>query len=216
MEKKQELDLVEFKINSENGDDLLAVSIVKDPAIEKSFQLFKAVESFNQANKELFKASQDKQEITGPVMIPDLKILRYDDKNKEYYNCWFSAETVKECASIYLKNCNHTHANFDHQDNYSNSVFVIESWIVEDPENDKSKALGFKDVIKGTWFMTYKVVNAELWKSIKVNGFTGFSIEGWFSEFDKQKEKMIYSILKSKLTDSDKESLIKKIVNTVD
>lgn len=216
MEKHEELPLVEFKLNDENGDDVEAVSIVKDPAIEKSFQLFKAVELFNKSTKEQFKAQGDKQEITGPVMIPDLKILRYNEKKKEYYNCWFSADTVKECASVYLKNCNHTKANFDHLDNYSNNVYVIESWIVEDPEVDKSKALGFTDVKPGTWFMTYKVDNPELWSAIKSSGFTGFSIEGFFSEFKSNKEKMIYSIVNSNLNDADKEALIKKIINTAE
>ena len=52
MEKHEELPLVEFKLNDENGDDVKVVSIVKDPAIEKSFQLFKAVELFNKSTKE--------------------------------------------------------------------------------------------------------------------------------------------------------------------
>ena len=214
MENKKDLPLVEFVLKTDEGDDLEVVSIVKDPAIEKSFQLFKAVELFNKSNKELFKAKTDKQEITGPVMIPDLKILRYNKEKKEYFNCWFSAETVKECAALYLKNCNHTKANFDHLDNYSNNVYVIESWIVEDPENDKSKALGFTDVVPGTWFMTYKVDSPELWKTIKANGFTGFSIEGWFSQFANHKERLLYSVINSNLNDTDKESLIKKIINT--
>ena len=67
MEKHEELPLVEFKLNDENGDDVEAVSIVKDPAIEKSFQLFKAVELFNKSTKEQFKAQGDKQEITGLI-----------------------------------------------------------------------------------------------------------------------------------------------------
>ena len=56
--------LVEFKLNDENGDDVEAISIVKDPAIEKSFQLFKAVELFNKSTKEQFKAQGDKQELS--------------------------------------------------------------------------------------------------------------------------------------------------------
>ena len=216
MENKQDLPLVELVLKTDEGDDIEAVSIVKDPAIEKSFQLFKAVELFNKSTREQFKAQGDKQEITGPVMIPDLKILRYNEKKKEYYNCWFSAETVKECASIYLKNCNHTKANFDHLDNFSSNVYVIESWIVEDPELDKSKALGFTDVKPGTWFMTYKVVNPELWAKIKSEGFTGFSIEGFFTEFEIEKEKMIYSIVNSNLNDTDKEILIKRIIYTAE
>lgn len=221
--KQEELKNVEFKLDEENGDDIFAVSIVKDPAIEKSFQLFNALKLFNTAEK--FTAFSDKQEITGPVMIPFIKILRYNKENNEYYNCFFSEDTVKECASVYLKHCNHTSANFDHSNAYTNNIFVIESWIVTDPENDKSKALGFSDVAKGTWFMTYKVTNEELWKEIKAGDFSGFSIEGWFTQFEKlkeeqqslkDKEKIVYQILMSKnLSDEDKIYIIKKIVATV-
>ena len=52
---------------------------------------------------------------------------------------------------------------------------------------------------------------------IMVEGFSGFSIEGWFTSFKKQNalESKIYSILQSNLSDNDKESLIKKIINTI-
>lgn len=207
MKKEEELELVEFKLNGE----LQAVSIVSDPAIEKTFRMF------NSIKKENFKAAKDKQELTGPVMIPDIAILRINEETGKYYNCFFSEETVKECASIYLKHCNHVMANFEHQNAFTVEIYVIESWIVTDPETDKSKALGFTDIKKGTWFMTYKVDNAELWASIKESGFTGFSIEGFFNHFeaiknDEHKTKLIYSIINSGLSDSDKEALIKKII----
>lgn len=208
MKNKEELELIEFKLNPEEGGDIGIVSIVSDPAIEQTFQLF------NSIKKEYFKISSDKQEITGPVMIPNKKILRMNEA-KEYYNCWFSEKTVKECSEIYLKNCNHTKANFDHEQNATDQIFVSQSWIVEDPEMDKSKALGFEDVKPGTWFMTYKVENTDLWNSIKQSDFTGFSIEGFFSMFEKidEKEKMVYNLLASSLPENDILRLIKNIIN---
>lgn len=236
---KKDLELIEFKIDDENA--LKAVSIVKDPAIEKSFQLFSDANLHpnckcqiedgiiipdanaceyckNKARINNFKSVIEKKQITGPVMVPNTPILRVKD-NGEYYNCWFSEETIVKASSIYLKNSNHTSANFDHIQSFTDSIYVIESWVVEDPEMDKSKALGFTDVTKGTWFMTYKVDNDELWNDIKENGFTGFSIEGIFGEYEKQLKEdylvnKIKSVLLSNISDNDKESLIRKIIYT--
>ena len=210
MIKKDELELIEFKLDDES--DISVVSIVTDPAIQKSFQLFKSV------GKDVFVSAIDKQEITGPAMVPDMPILRVDDSGK-YYNCFFSEQTVRDCASLYLRNCNHIEANFEHSDIFTKDIFVIESWIVEDPEKDKSKALGFSNITKGTWMITYKVANTELWSKIKVSGFTGFSIEGIFDRYEAIRNediklKKIYSIVNSKLNDSDKERLIKTIIYT--
>lgn len=210
-QNEEQLELVEFRLDDIWGD-LEAVSIVTDPAIEQSFQLFSKVK------KQMFITNQEKQEITGPVMIPNIPILRVTDEGK-YYNCYFSEKTVKDCAYTWLKNCNHTSANFEHLGNsFTDKICAIESWIVENPELDKSKALGFKDVGKGAWFLTYKVEDKGIWDSIKKHGFTGFSIEGYFDTFAKMlKEKevlnKIKSVLDSKLSDEDKEMLIKKYIS---
>lgn len=234
--------LVRKEFIIEDEDALKAISIVKDPAIEKSFQMFKAAnlhpnckcqivgselvaepqacDYCKSMTKKSFKAVIEKQQLTGPAMVPNQDILRIDETTGEYYNCWFSPETIVKASSLYLKNSHHTSANFDHQELYTNKVYIIESWIVEDPENDKSKALGFSDITKGTWMVTYQVDDAELWSEIKSNGFTGFSIEGFFEQFEKQvKEDIllskIYSIINSNLSEFDKENMVKTIINTI-
>ena len=233
--------LVRREFIIEDEDALKAISIVKDPAIEKSFQMFRAANlhdnckceivdgeliteatacDYCKSKKSSFKAVIEKQQLTGPAMVPNKDILRIDETTGEYYNCWFSPETIVKASSLYLKNSHHTSANFDHQELYTNKVYIIESWIVEDPENDKSKALGFSDITKGTWMVTYQVDDAELWSEIKANGFTGFSIEGFFEQFDKQLKddallNKIYSIINSNIPDSDKENMIKTIINTI-
>ena len=207
MENK-DLELIEFKLDELNGDKLYAVSIVEDPAIEKTFMLFNKIKLHN-----FSVTSNDKMEITGVAMTPNKPILRIKE-NGEYYNCWFSEDTIKTCMFNFLSNCNHLSANLNHNNNYSNNIKVLETWIVEDPNNDKLNALGFTDITKGDWAITYKVTSPELWSAIKSGGFTGFSIEGWFSQFANHKERLIYSVINSNLNDTDKESLIKKIINT--
>ena len=58
---------------------------------------------------------------------------------------------------------------------------LIESWIVEDPANDKANALGFNPS-KGDWYVSYKINNRETWDKIKAGELTGFSIAGQFIE----------------------------------
>lgn len=218
MKEFENLKLVEFKIEDEETGligDLNAVSVVTTPAIESNYELFNQTKETS-----LFKVTnKDKMEITGPVMIPNKKILRYNKKEKEYFYCFFSEETVKKCAEFYLKGNNHNKANFEHKDNYTEDVHMIETWIVENPEIDKSKALGFKDIAKGTWFATYKVSNEELWYKIKNSDFSGFSVEGDFiynaSSFSSDIEKLIQieSIVDDKnLTKEEKKNAIKELL----
>lgn len=212
MEKKEKLPEREFKIkigDYENGS-LEAISIVEDPAIESTFQLF------NNVIPQIFEITDsDKMRVTGPVMIPNKKMLRIDKKTKEYYMGWFSEETIQDCAKYYMKNGNNRFGNLNHENNYSKDFYVFESWIVEDPETDKSKYLGFKDVVKGTWFITYQVVNDEIWKELKSGKFTGFSVEGNFGVYSKvELEKIVYDIVyDDKLTDQEKEIQIKSLLN---
>lgn len=237
---KKELERVEFKIDDENA--LRAVSIVKDPAIEKSFQLFKAANIHDNCKCQIvdgeliteatacdyckekarmnnFKSVEEKMEITGVAMTPNKDILRKDESGKYYY-CWFSEDTIKKAAHIFLKNGNNTMANFDHnQSSFTDKISISESWIVNDPNNDKLNSLGFTDISKGDWAITYKVEDKELWNEIKKNGFTGFSIEGIFGEYERLMKEdkdlsRIKSILLSSLTDMDKERLIKAIIYT--
>jgi hypothetical protein len=58
---------------------------------------------------------------------------------------------------------------------------IVESWIIEDAEMDKSKLYGF-DLPKGTWMIAMKVDNDETWKKVKDGELKGFSIEGYFAE----------------------------------
>lgn len=211
MKKDEELERVEFKIDEENP--LRAVSIVTDPAIEKNFMLFKDV------NIQVFKSQEDKMEITGVAMTPNKDILRKKEDGK-FYNCWFSEETVIKAAGAFLDNGNNMSANFEHdQNSFTDKISVLESWIVVDPNMDKTKALGFNDISKGDWVITYKVKDKELWNEIKTSGFKGFSIEGVFGQYEKQlQDDIILSKLKavlvSNISDDDKESLIRKIIYT--
>ena len=57
---------------------------------------------------------------------------------------------------------------------------LVESWIIEDSEKDKSRAYGLEYPV-GTWMVSMKVNNDDIWEGyVKEGKVKGFSIEGWF------------------------------------
>jgi hypothetical protein len=58
---------------------------------------------------------------------------------------------------------------------------VVESWLIEDEKLDKSKLYGFS-LPKGTWMISMKVDNDEVWQDVKEGKIKGFSIEGYFAD----------------------------------
>lgn len=149
-----------------------ALSLVKFPAIELDFMKFGKA-----SNVTLSKIDLDKRIITGPALIPDKDIYRYDELTNEEYNIYFSEETVRKVAELYIKD---PKVNLEHED-FVNGVEILESWFVEDPENDKANYLGY-NVAKGTWMTSFRVNNDDVWNDVKSGKYRGFSIEGFFIE----------------------------------
>ena len=56
---------------------------------------------------------------------------------------------------------------------------VVETWIIEDEKMDKSRLYNF-NLPKGTWMISMKVNNDEIWSKVKAGDVKGFSIEGYF------------------------------------
>jgi hypothetical protein len=59
-------------------------------------------------------------------------------------------------------------------------VYLVETWIVKDPEHDKATLYGFSPVL-GEWYGIYKVGNGRIWNEyVKTGKVKGFSVEGFF------------------------------------
>jgi hypothetical protein len=127
----------------------------------------------------LAKVDEEKRMLISPALIPNKNIIRYDANTDSEYYVWFSKETVRKASELYLKHNNHHKATYEHQDRVS-GVLTIESWIKEG-DMDKSKLYGF-DLPNGTWFVTMRVENDELWTKIKNKQIRGLSIEGFFAD----------------------------------
>ena len=104
----------------------------------------------------------------------------YQEEGNPYF-VFFTEETVEKAQEVFAKHGKTKATNFEHEIGLRD-VTVVESWLVEDPANDKSNALGFKDIPKGSWMVSYKVDNDNLWESVKAGEVLGFSIEGVFSK----------------------------------
>lgn len=130
--------------------------------------------------KQHFQTDDDKHIVLGPAMIPDQRIFRKDDKGEPYY-VFFSPETIKMIAEKYMRNKYTDNNDLMHDGQAVKDIHVLESWIVEDPEHDKAKKYGF-DVPSGTWMISMKVNNPNVWEQIKEKKLNGFSVSGFFEE----------------------------------
>lgn len=173
-EKKILIELFLDEEDSENALDI--ISFVSAPAIEKNFMHFKKEEEGYK-----FKTTDiEKRIVTGAAMIPDMEIIRMDSENKPYF-VYFTKETIEKAQEVFAKKGKTKSTNFEHSE-VMDDVTVVESWIVTDSKNDKSAALGFKDIPEGSWFVSYKIDNEDLWQKVKAGEVSGFSIEGVFSK----------------------------------
>ena len=144
-----------------------------------------------------FKAVQDKMEIAGPLMIPDKLIPRFDEEGEKYY-VFFDAAGIKKLSYKLMKNKLIDSVNIEHDpERKVADLSLVESWLVTDPENDKSNSYGYK-LAKGSWFGIYKVNNDEVWeKYIKTGKVKGFSVEGIFADKTILNSKQEYAFTQS-------------------
>ena len=134
----------------------------------------------NDMSIQKFQTDDEKKMVVGPAMIPDLKIFRKDMFGNPYY-VFFSADTIKMIAEKYMRNKYIDNNDENHNGKAVSDVYVVESWIKEDKE-DKSNKYGYGDLPVGTWFVSMKVRNDEVWNKVKKGELKGFSVSGFFEE----------------------------------
>lgn len=147
------------------------VSLVDRPAIQRDFLTFREKIRFAVQD-------EDQRIVTGPAMIPDAPIYRNDD-NGQYYVV-FDAATINKIAYRFFKKGYQANINIMHERGsvVADSVF-FESWVV-DRTKGKMPLTAFEDLPDGTWFLTAKINNPDIWAKIKSGEYKGFSVEGLF------------------------------------
>jgi hypothetical protein len=165
------IELIIDEKDAQSGID--AVSVVESPAIEENFV------ALSKHEVELKEVDKEKRILMGAALIPNKKIYRVNAKKEEYY-IYFSEDTVRQAMELFFKNGNQSNATYEHKDAVK-GMTVVESWLIEDSEKDKSTLYGF-NLPKGTWMISMKVDNDEVWQDVKAGKIKGFSIEGYFAD----------------------------------
>ena len=125
-------------------------------------------------------SDDDQMIISGPAMTPDSLILRKDEQGNPFH-VFFSKETIEKIAEKFFEYNKMNNTDVNHDDNITTDNTLLESWIVDDPQMDKAKAMGF-NVPQGSWMVSYKINDEETWKKIKSGELAGFSVAGQFIE----------------------------------
>lgn len=111
------------------------------------------------------KADTDKRLVTGIVLEPEV----FDADDQIY-----SAEVIEKTAHKFLSEYNkQTTEGVQHAD-YTRAIDIVESYIAP-----MAFTLNKKKIKKGSWVMTMKIHDDEVWLMIKNGELTGFSIKGW-------------------------------------
>lgn len=167
------MEIIELILDEDQGNFVEAISLVENPAIEEDFVALKS-QSFK-----FKKLDEKKKLLVGPILIPNKPIYRKTG-DREYY-IYFSRDTIRKASQLYLKQGMQNNSTLEHEHEI-NGISLVESWIVEDKENDKSNMYGM-DLPLGSWVGAIKVDNDKIWNEYVEQGLVkGFSIEGYFAD----------------------------------
>lgn len=185
------LDRYELKIDATKSF-VDYIALVENPAIETDFLAFAKDHevvplSFN----------DEKMELLGAAMIPDMNIYRRDENGYEY-EVYFTKDTIRQIAQTFFRKGLQSNLNIEHTEKDADA-FTFQSMIV-----DKAKGISPFDLPDGSWVVGVKINSTELWNDIKAGKRKGFSVEGFF-------DKVISNFTKVNNDEEEIISLIKKI-----
>ena len=152
---------------------LNAISLVENPAVEVDFLAFAKDES-----AVLQFADEERHIITGIALLADTPIYRIAPDGTEYY-VRFTKDCIRQLVEKYFKFGLTNSVNIEHKDNqFVDGVTMLESYLI-----DKERGIcpsEFASVPDGSWVVSYKVSNLDVWSKIKSGEVKGFSVQGLF------------------------------------
>jgi len=163
-----------------------AIAFTANPAV-----LVKGVAFKSQAKSHF--ADEKKYRITAPAMIP-MDIYRRDDDMGEYY-VQFSETEIDTIFKDFMLNLNNRNLfNLEHEGDQIVPAYILEAWLVDNPEADKAKSTFGISVPKGTLMITAQITDTDYYNKLVENGQVGFSIEGFLGlKLSNQKQKYMLS-----------------------
>ena len=162
-------------LNEGKERGVFGISVVENPAMEG---MFIALSDQKPQEVKLAKVDTEKRILMGVALIPDKKIYRNIDGEEFFIQ--FSKDTIEKAAHMFLSNGYQNESSLEHQLKLE-GMSIVESWIIEDKDNDKSRKHGF-DYPEGSWMVSMKVNDPKIWDEfVKKGVIKGFSIDGLFS-----------------------------------
>jgi len=133
--------------------------------------------AFNSHTKVMQFADEPKMRIVAPAMIP-MDIYRNDSEGEYYVQ--FSEQEIETIYSDFMQNLNNKNLfNLEHDAGQTVPAYILESWIVENPKEDKAFSSYGIEVPKGTLMLTAQITDKEYYNKLVESGQLGFSIEGF-------------------------------------
>ncbi|MCI6408366.1 MAG: XkdF-like putative serine protease domain-containing protein, partial [Lachnospiraceae bacterium] len=123
-------------------------------------------------------ADEERHIITGIALLADTPIYRIAPDGTEYY-VRFTKDCIRQLVEKYFKLGLTNSVNIEHKDiQFVDGVTMLESYII-----DKERGIcpnEFASAPDGSWVVSYKVNNLDVWDKIKTGEVMGFSIQGIF------------------------------------
>lgn len=159
---------------AEDGEDLgiEQIAFTNMPAIKVKGM------AFNSEVKVMKYADDLKYRIVAPAMIP-MQIYRCDDDGFEY-EVEFSVAEIEAIHGKFMQDMrNKDLFNLEHDQSKTVPAYILESWIVDNPKQDKAYSTYGIEVPTGTLMVTAQVTDTEYYNKLVENDQVGFSIEGF-------------------------------------
>ncbi len=155
-----------YKIDETKEIEMVVNSFVSEPATGKEWLFFNKRQVLDFYDDE-------KQVVTSVVMLANTPIYRNDDGYE--YKLVFTPEAIKKMAFDYFSKNGFNKISIEHDGKeVEGAAILLESYFVD---NIKSVPQKFGKIPDGSWIMSYKVVDKEIWKMIKEKKLRGFSVE---------------------------------------
>jgi len=139
--------------------------------------------------------SEEQRIISGPLMVANQRIKRYDEERGEY-EVFFSPATIKKIAIKLAKKGFQNNVNLMHSADMQLQGVTLFEIFQSDKERGIMPMKGFEDLADGSLFGSMYVDNDQAWQLIKEGKVKGFSVEGNFGmkgkdKYDEQMEEII-------------------------
>ena len=167
----------ELSINPEFAEDGEELGIFQIANTENPAIMLKGV-AFNAHKKSVYFADDLKYRIAAPVLTP-MDVYRKDEKTGEEYYAVVTTEYIEQVFVDFMaKRTGGVVFNDEHDESKEDPAYILETWLVENPETDKSKTVYGLDVPQGSWFAVQQFTDKQVYKQFVKEGKTGFSIHG--------------------------------------